>query len=113
MWISQLVTLIRELVTLWSRHLGKRELVDVHLFVLHVLVFVLLLFLLVSGLDEVCDCGTPWTFLLTILTLYWRELHEFISTVDLLVSSQCRREKDGSNIDIINIVESNNYMDLK
>ena len=25
------------------------------------------LFLLVSGLAVVCDCGTPWTFLLTVL----------------------------------------------
>ena len=32
------------------------------LFVLYVLVFVVFLFLLVSGLAVVCDCGTPWTF---------------------------------------------------
>ena len=30
-------------------------------------VFVLFLFLLVSGLAAVCDCSTPWTFLLTFL----------------------------------------------
>ena len=35
------------------------------LFVLHVLVLVLLLFLLVSGLAAVCDYDTPLTFLLT------------------------------------------------
>ena len=35
------------------------------LFVLHALVFVLLLFL--SGLAAACDCDTLWTFLLTIL----------------------------------------------
>ena len=50
-------------------HLGKRELVCVllvHLFVCFVPVsFVILLFLLVPGLADVCDCGTPWTFLLT------------------------------------------------
>ena len=37
------------------------------LFVLYVLVFVNFLFLLVSGLAAVCDCGAPTTFLLTIL----------------------------------------------
>ena len=37
------------------------------LFVLHSLVFVLLLFLLLSGLAAVSDCGTPWTFLLTFV----------------------------------------------
>ena len=35
------------------------------LFVLYVLVFVIFLFLLVLGVASVCDCGTPWTFLLT------------------------------------------------
>ena len=39
------------------------------LFVLYVLGFVLFLFLLVSGLAAVCDCGTPWTFLLTFFML--------------------------------------------
>ena len=41
---------------------------------LHMLVSVIFLFLLVSGvgcgwmgLDAVCDCGTPWTFLLTFI----------------------------------------------
>ena len=37
-------------------------------FVLYVLVFVIFLFLLVSRVAAVCDCGTPWTFLLTFLT---------------------------------------------
>ena len=37
------------------------------LFVLYVLVFVIFLFLLVSGLAAVSDCGSPWTFLLTFL----------------------------------------------
>ena len=31
------------------------------------LVFVIFLFLLVSGVAGVCDCGTPSTFLLTFL----------------------------------------------
>ena len=38
------------------------------LFVLYVLVFVIFLFLLVSGVCAVCDCRTPWTFLLTSLS---------------------------------------------
>ena len=38
------------------------------LFVLYVLVFVMFLFLLVSGLAAICDCGTPWTFLLTVFS---------------------------------------------
>ena len=37
------------------------------LFVLYVLVFVNFFLLLVSRLAAVCDCGTSWTFLLTIL----------------------------------------------
>ena len=37
------------------------------LFVLHGLVFVLFLFLLVSGLTAVCDCDTPGTFVLIFL----------------------------------------------
>ena len=37
------------------------------LFVLYVLVFVIFLFLLDRGLAAVCDCDTPWTFLLTFL----------------------------------------------
>ena len=37
------------------------------LFVLHVLLFVIFLFLLVSGLAAVCDCGTHWTFVLTFV----------------------------------------------
>ena len=43
------------------------------LFVLYGLVFVIFLFLLVSGcrgLAVVCDCDTPWTFLLTFLFLF-------------------------------------------
>ena len=42
----------------------------VHLFVLYMLVFVLFLFLLVSGLAAVSDCGTPLSFLLTVLLRY-------------------------------------------
>ena len=51
--------------------LGRRDLVCVllvHLFVCFVRVsFCHFLFLLGSGLAVVCDCGTPWTFLLTVL----------------------------------------------
>ena len=47
--------------------LGKRELILVlfmRLFDLCFFGFVGFLFLLVSGGSAVCDCGTPWTFLL-------------------------------------------------
>ena len=36
-------------------------------FVLYVLVFVIFLFLLMSAVAAVCDCGTPWTFLLIFM----------------------------------------------
>ena len=52
--------------------LGKRELIlvlFVRLFDLCLFGFVSYLFLLVSGKAAVCDCGTPWTFLLPCL---WR-----------------------------------------
>ena len=39
----------------------------IYLIVLYVLVLVIFLILLVSGLSSVCYCGTPWTFLLTVL----------------------------------------------
>ena len=47
--------------------LGKRELIlvlFVCLFDFRMFGFVCFLFLLVSGRAAVCDCGTPWTFLL-------------------------------------------------
>ena len=58
------------------------------LFILCVLVFVIFFFLLVcvcvwlggGGLAAVCDCGTPWTFLLTFL---------LAAQVILLVLSNC------------------------
>ena len=37
------------------------------LFVLYVLVFVIFSSSWCRGLAVVCDCGTPWTFLLTVL----------------------------------------------
>ena len=39
------------------------------LFNLHALIFVIFLFLLVSGVAAASDCGTPWIFLLTFLQL--------------------------------------------
>ena len=39
----------------------------VRLFDLYLFVFVGFLFLLVSGKAAVCNCGTPWTFLLPVL----------------------------------------------
>ena len=63
--------------------LGKRELVCVllvHLFVCFIRVsFVIFLFLLVSGLAAVCECGTPWTFLLTFFFFFFFFL-EFVLT---------------------------------
>ena len=51
-----------------SPRLGKRQLVYVRLvhFFLRTLIFVLSIFLLVSVLAATCDCGTPWTFPLTV-----------------------------------------------
>ena len=46
----------------------------VHLFVLHVLVFVLLTSSWCRGFAAVCDYGTPWTFLLSfihVLLVIW------------------------------------------
>ena len=55
------------LLALRLPRLGKRELIlvlFVCLFDLRLFGFVCFLFLLVFGRAEVCDCGTPWTFLL-------------------------------------------------
>ena len=41
------------------------------LFVLYVLVFVIFPSSWRRGLAAVCDCGTPWTFLLTFLQIIW------------------------------------------
>ena len=48
------------------------------LFVLYVLVFVLFLFLLVSGLAAVCDCVTPWNFLLTFFIFLVRDFKDHV-----------------------------------
>ena len=47
---------------------------DLHerMFFLGFLVFVIFLFLLVSGLASVCYCGTPLTFLFTFLRMDFR-----------------------------------------
>ena len=42
------------------------------MFVLHVLVFVLCIFLVVSGFAAAGDRGPPWTFLLTFLTVKFK-----------------------------------------
>ena len=52
----------------------------VPLFVLYVLVFVIFLFLLVSGSSAVCDCGIPWTFRLTFF---------FVGLAHFVVSRSC------------------------
>ena len=55
------------LLVLRLPHLGKRELIlalFVRLFDLCFFGFVAFIFLLGSGKAAVCDCGTPWTFLL-------------------------------------------------
>ena len=55
------------LLALRLPRLGKRELIlvfFVRLFDLCLFGFVGFLFLLVSGKGCVCDCGTPWTFIL-------------------------------------------------
>ena len=63
------------LLVLRLPRLGKRELILVHfvsLFDLCMFGLIGFLFLLGSGRAAVCDCGTPWTFLLPFFfTLYW------------------------------------------
>ena len=57
------------LLALRLPRLGKQELILViflRLFDLCLFGFVGFLFLLVSGRAAVCDCGTPWTFLLPV-----------------------------------------------
>ena len=59
------------LLVLRLPRLGKRELIlvfFVRLFDLCLFGFVGFLFLLGSGKGYVCDCGTPWTFLLPFFT---------------------------------------------
>ena len=61
------------LLVLRLPRLGKRELIlvlFVRLFGLCLFRFVGFLFLLGSGKGPVCDCGTPWTFLLPFF-YYW------------------------------------------
>ena len=60
------------LLVLRLPRLGKRELILVllvRLFGLCLFGFVGFLFLLGSGKGAVCDCGTPWTFLLPFFVL--------------------------------------------
>ena len=40
------------------------------LFILHTLIFVLILFLLMSGLAAAYDCDTLWTFLIVVFKLH-------------------------------------------
>ena len=61
------------LLVLRLPRLGKRELIlvlSIHLFDLCLFGFVGFLFLLGSGKAAVCDCGTPWTFVLPFFFLY-------------------------------------------
>ena len=67
------------LLALRLPRLGKRKLVlmfFVRLYDLRLFGFVCFLFLLVSGKAAVCDCGTPWTFLLPLF-IDVRRLLEF------------------------------------
>ena len=60
------------LLVLRLPHLGKSELIlvlFVRLFDLCLFGFIGFLFLLGSGKGWVCDCGTPWTFLLPVFDL--------------------------------------------
>ena len=60
---------------------GKRELILVlfaRLLDLRLFGFVCFLFLLVSGRTAVFDCGTSWTFLLSLLNLSVRVSHTYI-----------------------------------
>ena len=61
------------------------------LFVLHVLVIVLC-----RGLAAVCDCGTPWTFLLTLLLrlVIWHSLNfsiNFSETIEVNIMKQANQ----------------------
>ena len=67
--MCQFVLVFLVLLVLRLPRLGKREpilVLFVRLFDLCLFGFVGFLFLLVSGRAVVCDCGTPWTFLLPL-----------------------------------------------
>ena len=72
------------LLALWSPRLGKRELVCVllvHLFVLYVLVWVIFLFLLVSGVG--CDFWL-WLSLDLFFFRFWPQLAQQVLTVEYI-----------------------------
>ena len=60
----------------------------IRLFVLYVLVLVIFFFfLLVSSVDAVYDCGTPWTFQVNSLRAY---LSSFKVTTDISNDNSCK-----------------------
>ena len=78
--------------------LGKRELILVHfvrLFDLCLFGFVGFLFLLVSGKGAVCDCGTPWTFLMPFFEC--SSLNSHLYRKNIIESPSCSSGGFGSN----------------
>ena len=70
--LALLFVLVQSCLALWSPRLGKRELVYVllvHLFVYFERVNFCPFSLPLPGLAVAFDCGTPWTFLLTVLVV--------------------------------------------
>ena len=79
------------LLALRLPRLGKRKLMIVlfvRLFDLRLFGFVCFLFILVSGKAAVCDCGTPWTFLLPFFGYYvwYKEFAIFVLQNHMVVA---------------------------
>ena len=82
------------LLALWSPRLGKRVLVCVllvHLFVLSVFFS----YSWCRGLAAVCDCGTPWTFLLIFL---WRLILDLPRHLRLLIRSNRQKQNNSKSM---------------
>ena len=93
------------LLVLRLPRLGKRELIlvlFVRLFGLCLFRFVGFLFLLGLGRAAVCDCGTPWTFLLPFLNITALELRvRFLTSKIILSPYFCRPFQCGSSFAVL------------
>ena len=91
------------LLVLRLPRLGKRELIlvlFVRLFDLCLFGFVDFLFLLGSGKAAVCDCGTPWTFLLFFL--YRKAVQLSLSYITNPVTLRLVNENNGYSLNCVN-----------
>ena len=101
------------LLALRLPRLGKRVLIlvfFVRLFDLCLFGFVSFLFLFVSGKGSVCDCGTPWTFLLPFFLMGSSSsslLQKY--SIDLYVLALGSKSHTSSSIHVLNIQRSGIY----